>query len=282
MLKSASFKDLQNTLKEFEVLRKLNHPCICECLGMNPQEKVATNNDKSESKSEDEFIFEEDEVEKEKVSITKEITTVALFLEYHPFNLKQTVNESFMTNTLKAKIVVEIAFGMSHIHKNGMIHRDLKPENVMLNLVFEAKLIDFGLTHVDEMKEKNESLTKGIGTMAYMSPEMINEENYNNKTDVYSFGVLLFYLFTKHLPKQTMKDKLTNIQFRFPKPSSSMSAFCIQMIKKCVEFRASDRPSFDEIIDGLNRNSFALADEIDVELVAKRYRELNYFRMLNE
>lgn len=77
---------------------------------MNPQEKVAASNDKREVESEDEFIFEEDEVEKEKVSKKKEMTTVALFLKYHPFNLKQVVNESFMTNTLKRKIVVEIAF----------------------------------------------------------------------------------------------------------------------------------------------------------------------------
>lgn len=66
VLKSATFKDLQNTLKEFEVLRKLDHPCICECVGMNPQEKVAASNDKREVESEDEFIFEEDEVEKRK------------------------------------------------------------------------------------------------------------------------------------------------------------------------------------------------------------------------
>ena len=249
---------------------------MCVCLGMNPQEKVATNNDKSESKSEDEFIFEEDEVEKEKVSITKEITTVALFLEYHPFNLKQTVNESFMTNTLKAKIVVEIAFGMSHIHKHGMIHRDLKLENVMVNYIFEAQLIDFGLAYVDEMKTTTfTSKTKGIGTLAYMSPEMANEEDYDNKTDVYSFGVLLFVLFTRRFPKQSMKDKLSNVEIQFPPASSSISKFCINLIKKCMSFNPKKRPTFDQILEDMFNNEFKLADEIDSKLIMRRYRTLN-------
>lgn len=112
--------------------------------------------------------------------------------------MKEIINETFLSNTLKAKIAVEIAFGMSHIHSRGIIHRDLKLENVMLNYIFEVKLIDFGLVHVSELANMNESLTKGVGTLAYMSPEMQNEEEYDYKTDVYSFGVLLFVLFTKH------------------------------------------------------------------------------------
>ena len=87
---------------------------------------------------------------------------------------------------MKTKLAVEVAFGMLHIHENGMIHRDLKFENVML--------IDFGLAHVDAMKD---TMPKGVGAFAYMSPEMANEDDYNNKTDVYSF--LLLVLFTRPL-----------------------------------------------------------------------------------
>ncbi|KAK8836115.1 hypothetical protein M9Y10_040072 [Tritrichomonas musculus] len=83
---------------------------------------------------------------------------------------------------------------MLHIHENGMIHRDLKFENVML--------IDFGLAHVDAMKD---TMPKGVGAFAYMSPEMANEDDYNNKTDVYSF--LLLVLFTRRFQKLSMKEK---------------------------------------------------------------------------
>lgn len=95
-------------------------------------------------------------------------------------NLRQCLEEGNLNNTLKTKLAVEVAFGMLHIHENGMIHRDSKIESVML--------IDFGLAHVDAMKGRMLSMTKGVGTFAYMSLEMANEDDYNNKTDVYFFG----------------------------------------------------------------------------------------------
>ena len=57
----------------------------------------------------------------------------------------------------------------------------------MVNYIFEAQLIEFGLAHVDELKNTMTSITKGIGTPAYMSPEKLNEKEYDNKTDVYLF-----------------------------------------------------------------------------------------------
>ena len=77
-----------------------------------------------------------------------------------------------------------------------MIHRDLKIENIMLNAVFQTKLVDFSLIRInecvlDEYSLVDDSMTKGVGTLSYMSPEMLNEEDYDNKTDVYSFGVVL-------------------------------------------------------------------------------------------
>ena len=80
--------------------------------------------------------------------------------------------------------------------KFGMMHRDLKLENIVMNSVFDSKIIDIGLVHASEMSATSTSLTKGIGTLAYMSPEMVNEEEYDSKTDVYSYGVVLFALFT--------------------------------------------------------------------------------------
>ena len=192
---ATTFKDFQNIYKEFEVLQQLSHPSICKSIGMNPQEEVKT--EKKSSKEEFAQYEEDDEEEEFKIKSNKKSsssskenkkkTTIAIFLKYHPMNLKECLERDILSNTLKAKLVVEIAFGMLHIHDNGMIHRDLKLENVMVNYIFEAQLIDFGLAHVNEMKSTMTSMTKGIGTLAYMSPEMANEEEYDNKTDVYSF-----------------------------------------------------------------------------------------------
>ncbi|KAK8839917.1 hypothetical protein M9Y10_031631 [Tritrichomonas musculus] len=92
-----------------------------------------------------------------------------------------------------------------------MIHRDIKIENIMLNSAFDAKVVDFGLARIDECFTGKDfvstSLTKGIGTLAYMSPEMASEEEYSNKTDVYSFGILLQYILIGKLPDYSLKDK---------------------------------------------------------------------------
>lgn len=154
----------------------MNHPSICKCIDY-----------KKDSEEDD-----------DKHGINKNFTpgsTVSIFLKFHPMNLRECLERNILNNTLKAKLAVEIGFGMLHIHDSGMIHRDLKLENVTVNYIFEAQLIDFGLPHVEELKNTMSSMTKGIGTPAYMSPEMSNDEEYDNKTDVYSFGVLLFVLF---------------------------------------------------------------------------------------
>lgn len=112
------------------------------------------------------------------------------------------------------------------------------------------------------MKSAMTSVSKGIRTLAYMSPEMQNEEEYDKKTDVYSFGVLLYVLFMRRFPKQSMKEKMNNKPPIFPEPSESISAFSIELIKKCMSFEPLERPTFDEML----KNSFKMADGIDSEL----------------
>lgn len=238
-------------MKEFDVLVRMNHPCICRVIGYNLQDKVI-----------------------QSISDSDDQTTVALYIEYLPFKLIEYISNKIMSNTLKTKIALEIAFGMMYIHKNGIIHRDLKLENVMLNSIFEAKIIDFDQCHVKDYQELNESLTKGIGTLDYMSPEMINKEKYNNSTDVYSYGIVLFKLFTGHLPEQNMRDKMNNKPIRFPKPSPSFSENCIELIKKCTSYDKTERPSFERIIEYMHSKNFMLASEIDVEIIKNRYQVL--------
>lgn len=139
------------------------------------------------------------------------ITTAAIFLEYLDFSLKELINKKKLTNTLKARIVVEIVHGMIHIHKLGYIHRDLKAENIRLDSLLRAKIADFGFVKINESLFENYSQTqssiiKAFGAAIYMSPELINDESYDSKTDVYSFGKILYYIFTGNLPHCKVSD----------------------------------------------------------------------------
>ena len=184
------FKTLKNSVKEIEISLRIRHPCICECLGYNLEEEIKK---ETKQKDEDDDYDDDEESEKER----KKKTTIAIFIEYLPFSVKSLIENQMMSNTLKTRIALEVAFGMKHIHSFGMIHRDLKLDNIMLNEVFETTIIDLGLVRVEE----ENSLTKGIGTLSYMSPEMAKDEKYNNKTDVYSFGVILHFIFTGNVLK---------------------------------------------------------------------------------
>ena len=206
--------------------------------------------------------------------------TIAIFLEFLEIDLKKELKNG-LNNTLKTRIVVEISHALNYLHKNGMIHRDLKIENIMLNSVYQAKLVDFGLVRIHECLPEysytEDSMTKGVGTLAYMSPEMLNKEDYDYKTDVYSFGVFLYVLFTGKIPKQSMKDKIKGKKIDMPEISSSISEFCIYLIQKCMEKDPDDRPTFEEILEELRKNEYSLASSIDKLVIQQRDMELSLF-----
>lgn len=268
------FYELKNNFKEFEVLHSINHPCICKAVGVDLQAKVESTDDTEKFPKE---VSDDDDNDKKET-----ITTIAVFMKYMPYSLKKCLETGQLNNTLKVKIALEIAFGMSHVHSLGMIHRDLKLENVMLDYIYEAKLIDFGLVHVDDLTGTKISLTKGVGTLAYMSPEMASEEDYDNKTDVYSYGVLLHVIFSGRLPKQSLKEKINNKEAQLSRNSASISEYCLNIIRRCMSFEPAKRPTFDEIIDDLYKNSFKLASEVDVSTVLHRYQILNRLRVLQQ
>lgn len=252
-VEGATFKDLQNALKEFDILHNLHHPCICYAIAINTAETY----------------YEADE----------EMTTVALLLEFIDFTLKDCLSNNLLNNTLKTRIVVEICHAMLYLHSKGLIYRDLKIDNVMLNSVFQVKLIDFGLARINECLFGEEtmnsiSMTKGVGNMHFMSPEMMKEEEYDNKTDVFSFGIVVFYIFVGRLPKQSMKEKAMGKQIKLPEESPSISKCCIDLISKCVSFDPKERPSFDEILGYLRENKFMLSSNVDPSIIEIRDNEL--------
>jgi serine/threonine-protein kinase len=102
----------------------------------------------------------------------------------------------------KLAIIAKVCDALFYAHQRDIVHRDVKPANVMLLKDRQVKLLDFGIARLGNTGYNQTETRKGqvMGTMSYMSPEQLNEEIVDGRSDVYSTGVMLFELVTYKLP----------------------------------------------------------------------------------
>jgi eukaryotic-like serine/threonine-protein kinase len=122
-------------------------------------------------------------------------------MEYFPGeNLKDFIRKNPHLSLMQAyQIAMQICDGVEAAHRQGVVHRDLKPQNVIIDSRNQIKIIDFGLAHSAHLK----GLTATgliMGTPEYMSPEQVAGNRVDDRTDIYSLGIMLYELFTGRVP----------------------------------------------------------------------------------
>ncbi|HEX3053247.1 MAG TPA: protein kinase [Aggregatilineaceae bacterium] len=96
-------------------------------------------------------------------------------------------------------LALDLADGLAHAHRLNIVHRDLKPANVLLTEEGTPRLTDFGMAYLIGQPRLSQSYTL-LGTLPYLSPEMINNEEIDGRADIWSFGVMLFEMLAGQRP----------------------------------------------------------------------------------
>lgn len=115
--------------------------------------------------------------------------------------LKDRMAESPLTLSEIASVMNTVASTLDYAHAQGVLHRDLKPSNIILDENGMAYLTDFGLARITHQGESTLSVDSMLGTPHYISPEQaLGDKTLDGRTDVYSFGVLLYEMLVGRLP----------------------------------------------------------------------------------
>ncbi|XP_010451931.1 PREDICTED: serine/threonine-protein kinase HT1 isoform X3 [Camelina sativa] len=172
-----------------------------------------------------------------------------------------TIRPQVLHLPLALSFALDISRALDCLHANGIIHRDLKPDNLLLTENhISVKLADFGLAREETVTEM---MTAETGTYRWMAPELYStvtlrqgeKKHYNNKVDVYSFGIVLWELLTNRMPFEGMSNLQAAYAAAFkerPGMPEGMPPSLAFIVQSCWAEDPNMRPSFSQIIRLLN------------------------------
>lgn len=143
-------------------------------------------------------------------------------------------------------IAQQVCEGLAEVHRPGVVHRDLKPKNIMIDREGNAKIMDFGLARTPHGIKLTE-VGLVVGTPTFMSPEQVNGENVDPRSDIFSLGIIMFMMLTGKLPFEadsTLALALLHKTHRPPNPNTlnpRVPRELGQVILKCLEVDGEKR-----------------------------------------
>ena len=197
-------------------------------------------------------------------------------------------------NLLPLHRVMSIAFkccmALDHAFRHGVVHRDIKPDNILVDDDDNVKITDFGLAlNLNKKSDSDSTFIVGVGSPAYMSPEQIKNYPLNQKTDLYSLGVVLFHLLTGRLPfRATNHAQLVyRILNADPPPPSGLNPELPEAVDKVV-FKALEKDLYSRYRNGaefaqdLSGVRYRIVDENHRSMDTRRFAALRRLAFFTE
>src|SRR5216683_2864056 len=147
-----------------------------------------------------------------------------------------------------AEIGAKVAFALHDLHRQHVIHLDLKPSNIILRDNGEAVLIDFGLSRHDQLPDLvGEEFDDPVGTGPYVAPEQVLRDRGDPRSDIFSLGVILYFLATGERPfgEPQREAEWRRRLWRDPQPprwwNKKVPPWLQEIILRCLEIEPADR-----------------------------------------
>ena len=172
--------------------------------------------------------------------------------------------------------ITQLIQALIHLHDRNIVHRDLKLGNIFLTGKMELKLGDFGLAK--KLSFRDEKISEMVGTPAYMAPEILENMGYSLEVDIWSLGVIMYYLIIGKLPfNKPNQEDIKRVSYTFPK-KAIISRAAKSLIEQILVKDPKERPSLKQI---LRHDFFTLGRSIP-RLIPKvfMYKDpsINYIR----
>lgn len=220
---AASDQDKARFIREAKSAAALNHPNVCSIIDIQEHDAQM-------------FIVME-------------------FVDGHTLMEKK----SSLTQKQAIDYAIQIAEGLAAAHEKGIVHRDIKPENIMIRKDGIVQVMDFGLAKLGGVSR----LTKAgstVGTLGYMSPEQVQGQETDHRSDIFSFGVLLYEMVTGKSPftgahESAILYEIVNVDV--PPPSTvkpEIDPELDRIVMECMEKDPNERmQSIKQVAIDLNR-----------------------------
>jgi serine/threonine protein kinase/Tfp pilus assembly protein PilF len=161
-------------------------------------------------------------------------------------------------------ITLQIAVGIQAAHKKGIVHRDIKSSNIMITKTGTVKIMDFGLAEISG-KEKVIDSTSTLGTVGYMSPEQVVGSKVDERSDIWSFGVVLYEMLQGRLPfKGRYEPELiySIINMKQDELNPKIPAAMRHLVDQCLQKKVNERiATMTEVIARLNTMISEISDQ---------------------